>query len=191
MLLMTLHIPLHQPNMCAFISFRSRFMKLIYYVQDGVLSIASPLPTGYWTQPAYALRGGFRYLTIVSTSDEPVSFSNLSCAISFSPSSANLRDYSGYFYAEDPVSDDKNFLTKGELYSMILNGTELDAFFVSSLVLGSIYRANKRCTPKHGTSDTSGEIRMGKQCHTWRGRANHCGRGMLFFFPINISCIET
>ncbi|KAI0370991.1 Six-hairpin glycosidase [Pilatotrama ljubarskyi] len=79
---------------------------------DGVLSVNAPLPTGFWTQPSARLRGGYRYLTIVSTSDEPVSISNVSCAISFAPHFPNLRDYSGYFFASDPVFHDENFLTK-------------------------------------------------------------------------------
>ncbi|TBU38763.1 Six-hairpin glycosidase [Dichomitus squalens] len=79
---------------------------------DGVLQVPSPLPTGFWTQPAERLRGGYRFLTIVSTSNDSVTISNVSCAISFAPHISNLRDYSGYFYASDPVSHDRNFLTK-------------------------------------------------------------------------------
>ncbi|OSD03796.1 glycoside hydrolase family 78 protein [Trametes coccinea BRFM310] len=79
---------------------------------DGVLHVSAPLPSGFWTQPSAMLRGGYRYLTIVSTSDEPVAISNVSCAISFAPHFPNLRDYSGYFYAMDPNFHDKNFLTK-------------------------------------------------------------------------------
>ena len=70
---------------------------------DGVLEVTSPLPSGFWTQPAERLRGGYRFLTIVSTSDDPVTISNVSCAISFAPHISNLRDYSGYFFASDPV----------------------------------------------------------------------------------------
>ncbi|PIL26169.1 hypothetical protein GSI_11924 [Ganoderma sinense ZZ0214-1] len=79
---------------------------------DGVLEVPSPLPSGFWTQPAERLRGGYRFLTVVSTSDDPVTISNVSCAISFAPHISNLRDYSGYFSASDPVYHDKNFLTK-------------------------------------------------------------------------------
>ncbi|KAI0681905.1 Six-hairpin glycosidase-like protein [Cerioporus squamosus] len=79
---------------------------------DGVEHVPAPLQTGFWTQPAARLRGGFRYLTIVSTSDDPVTVSNVSCAISFAPHISDLRDYSGYFYASDPAFHDKNFLTK-------------------------------------------------------------------------------
>ena len=79
---------------------------------DGVLEVTAPLPSGFWTQPAERLRGGYRFLTIVSTSDDPVTISNVSCAISFAPHISNLRDYSGYFFASDPVYRDKNFLNK-------------------------------------------------------------------------------
>ncbi|KII85113.1 glycoside hydrolase family 78 protein [Plicaturopsis crispa FD-325 SS-3] len=79
---------------------------------DGVLNVPAPLSPGKWTQPAYALRGGFRYLTIVSTSDVSVTISNITCAISFMPHVDDLRAYTGYFYAADPNFPDKNFLTK-------------------------------------------------------------------------------
>ncbi|KAF8060223.1 Six-hairpin glycosidase, partial [Lyophyllum atratum] len=79
---------------------------------DGVLRVTAPLKAGFWTQPSSALRGGFRYLTIVSDSDAPVTISNVSCAISFMPHVADLRAYSGYFQATDPVFHDADFLTK-------------------------------------------------------------------------------
>ena len=82
-----------------------------FHASDGVENVA-PLETGLWTQPAERLRGGFRYLTIVSTSNSPISISNISCAISFAPHIEDLRDYSGYFFASDPSFHDKNFLTK-------------------------------------------------------------------------------
>ncbi|KAK7030185.1 Six-hairpin glycosidase [Favolaschia claudopus] len=81
---------------------------------DGVLSVpipASPSP-GLWTQPASSLRGGFRFLTIVSTGTQPVTISNVSCAISFMPHVADLRAYTGYFYAKDEGFHDVDFLTK-------------------------------------------------------------------------------
>jgi hypothetical protein len=79
---------------------------------DGVLRVPSPIPSGHWTQPAYTLRGGFRYLTVVSNSSESITISNISCEISFMPHMNDLREYQGYFYAVDPVHDDKDFLTK-------------------------------------------------------------------------------
>jgi hypothetical protein len=79
---------------------------------DGVLKVPAPLVSGHWTQPAYALRGGYRYLTLVSNSLSPITISNVSCAISFMPHVEDLRDYQGYFYASDPVSNDQDFLTK-------------------------------------------------------------------------------
>lgn len=79
---------------------------------DGVLPIPAPISTGLWTMPTERLRGGFRFLTVVSNDDSPVSISNVSCTITFSPQASNLRDYSGYFYAKDPVFHDEDFLTK-------------------------------------------------------------------------------
>lgn len=79
---------------------------------DGVLQVPSPLTTGYWIQPPERMRGGFRYLTVSSTSNGPVTISNISCTISFMPHVENLRSYDGYFYASDPGYDDPDFLTK-------------------------------------------------------------------------------
>ncbi|KAJ7118101.1 glycoside hydrolase family 78 protein [Mycena epipterygia] len=79
---------------------------------DGVLNIPAPLTAGYWTQPAFSLRGGYRFLTIVSTSAAGVTISNVSCSISFMPHVDDLRAYTGYFSAQDPGFHDPNFLTK-------------------------------------------------------------------------------
>lgn len=79
---------------------------------DGVLDVSAPLLQGYWIQPSARLRGGFRFLTIVSVADSPVTISNVSCAISFMPHVENLRTYSGYFYSSDPTFHDTDFLTK-------------------------------------------------------------------------------
>ncbi|KAK0472524.1 Six-hairpin glycosidase [Armillaria novae-zelandiae] len=79
---------------------------------DGVFTIPAPLAKGYWTQPSYSLRGGFRYLTIVSHSKTDLKISNVSCAISFMPHVEDLRAYTGYFSASDPGFHDPDFLTK-------------------------------------------------------------------------------
>ncbi|KAI0028945.1 glycoside hydrolase family 78 protein [Vararia minispora EC-137] len=79
---------------------------------DGVMHVLAPLPSGLWTQDAMMLRGGFRFLTIASNSSDDVTFSNVSCAISFMPHVERLDDYAGYFYTKDPVSSDEDFLTK-------------------------------------------------------------------------------
>ena len=78
---------------------------------DGVLPLSAPLKEGLWTAPDYRLRGGFRYLTVVSTSNDSVTISNVSCEISFMPHWEDLRNYTGYFYASDPGSNDEDFLT--------------------------------------------------------------------------------
>lgn len=82
---------------------------------DGVLRVDAPLAAGRWTQPAYSLRGGFRYLTLVSNGGE-VTLADVSCAISFMPHVADLRAYEGYFYALDEGAEDVDLLTKGEVW---------------------------------------------------------------------------
>ncbi|KAL5485523.1 hypothetical protein ACEPAI_8165 [Sanghuangporus weigelae] len=79
---------------------------------DGVLPIPAPLSSGLWTSPRERLRGGFRFLTVISNDASTVSISNVSCSITFSPHIEDLRDYSGYFYAKDPAFRDEDFLTK-------------------------------------------------------------------------------
>lgn len=79
---------------------------------DGAEHILAPLTLGPFTQPADRLRGGFRFLTIASTSDDPLTISNITLAITFAPDAPDLRAYTGYFYADDPVFHDRNFLTK-------------------------------------------------------------------------------
>ncbi|KAK7455854.1 hypothetical protein VKT23_010891 [Stygiomarasmius scandens] len=80
---------------------------------DGVLRVQVPSSEGLWTQDADSLRAGFRFLTIVSNTDESVTISNVSCEISFMPHVDDMRAYTGYFYAKDPgFEDDEDFLTK-------------------------------------------------------------------------------
>ncbi|KAK7046114.1 hypothetical protein VNI00_007117 [Paramarasmius palmivorus] len=82
---------------------------------DGVLTVAAPFSDGVWTQPGAWLRGGFRYLTIVSNSGT-VGISNVSCEISFAPHVDDMRAYAGYFWMKDHKTgwgwDDEDFLTK-------------------------------------------------------------------------------
>ncbi|VDB84465.1 unnamed protein product [Peniophora sp. CBMAI 1063] len=96
---------------------------------DGVQPVSAPLPNGTWTQDARWLRGGFRFLTLVSTSDSAVTISNVTCAISFMPHVDDLRDYAGYFYSSDPISHDADFLTKlwyAGAYTVQTNTVPLD-----------------------------------------------------------------
>ncbi|CAK5271688.1 unnamed protein product [Mycena citricolor] len=82
---------------------------------DGILPVTAAASTSssFWTQPPTALRGGFRYLTIVSNSPA-LQIANVSTAISFMPhwGANDLRNYTGYFYAKDPGFHDEDFLTK-------------------------------------------------------------------------------
>ena len=56
-------------------------MSAINNTYDGVENILTPLETGLWTQPESRLRGGFRYLTIVSTSDSELARITLSLQV--------------------------------------------------------------------------------------------------------------
>ncbi|CAK5277242.1 unnamed protein product [Mycena citricolor] len=56
--------------------------------------------------------GGFRFLTIVSASADPLTISNISLAITFMPHWDALRAYPGYFYTPDPGFHDIDFLAK-------------------------------------------------------------------------------
>jgi hypothetical protein len=124
---------------------------------DGILRVPAPLKAGFWTQPSSALRGGFRYLMIVSDSDAPVTISNVSCAISFMPHVDDLRAYSGYFHATDPVFHDADFLTKS-ISSPLLSVSYLT--LVPSMVCGRLYRPDK-----HGSSEyrAEGALRPGRK----------------------------
>ncbi|KAK0226112.1 glycoside hydrolase family 78 protein [Armillaria fumosa] len=79
---------------------------------DGAQIIPLPTPSGKVTQTLAQQRGGFRYLTITTTTDDAVSISNVLVNITFMPHWNDLRAYSGYFFAEDPIFGDRDFLTK-------------------------------------------------------------------------------
>ncbi|KAJ7643589.1 glycoside hydrolase family 78 protein [Roridomyces roridus] len=79
---------------------------------DGVNSFRAPLTEGLITQPTGQLRGGFRFLTIVLNSNDPLTISNITLAVTFMPHWDDLRAYPGYFFAPDPGFHDVNFLTK-------------------------------------------------------------------------------
>jgi hypothetical protein len=79
---------------------------------DGVQSFRAPLATGLLTQTIGQQRGGFRFLTIVSNSADPLTISNITLAITFMPHWDDLRAYPGYFFAPDPGFHDIDFLTK-------------------------------------------------------------------------------
>ena len=58
-----------------------------------------------YTMPDDKLRGGFRYLTLFTTTDSSisVSISDITLEISFAPTWADLRAYGGYFYSSDDL----------------------------------------------------------------------------------------
>ncbi|CAK5265870.1 unnamed protein product [Mycena citricolor] len=79
---------------------------------DGIQTFHAPLAEGLLTQTVGQQRGGFRFLTIVTASADPLTISNISLAITFMPHWDDLRAYPGYFYAPDPGFHDIDFLTK-------------------------------------------------------------------------------
>ncbi|KAF9462412.1 glycoside hydrolase family 78 protein [Collybia nuda] len=79
---------------------------------DGVQSLPLPLRIGTFTQSIGQQRGGFKYLTIVSNSDAPVTISGISLHTTWMPHWDDLRAYTGYFFAHDPGFHDTDFLTK-------------------------------------------------------------------------------
>jgi hypothetical protein len=110
---------------------------------DGVQSFRAPLSKGLLTQTIGQQRGGFRFLTIVSNSADPLTISNISLAITFMPHWEDLRAYPGYFFAPDPGFHDVNFLTKlwyaGGLNSFWTEGEHI----IDSLSLRRIYCSNQ------------------------------------------------
>ncbi|CAK5263261.1 unnamed protein product, partial [Mycena citricolor] len=79
---------------------------------DRIQTFHVPRATGLLTQTVGQQRGGFRFLTIVSASADPLTISNISLAITFMPHWDDLRAYPGYFFAPDPGFHDIDFLTK-------------------------------------------------------------------------------
>ncbi|KAG6907561.1 hypothetical protein DXG01_008443 [Tephrocybe rancida] len=79
---------------------------------DGVQMLPLPLRLGTFTQTIGQQRGGFKYLTIVSNGNSPVTISNVSVHTTWMPHWDDLRAYNGYFFAHDPVFHDPDFLTK-------------------------------------------------------------------------------
>ncbi|CAK5267424.1 unnamed protein product [Mycena citricolor] len=79
---------------------------------DRIQTFHVPRATGLLTQTVGQQRGGFRFLTIVSASADPLTISNISLAITFMPHWDDLRAYPGYFFAPDPGFHDIDCLTK-------------------------------------------------------------------------------
>ncbi|KZP23277.1 glycoside hydrolase family 78 protein, partial [Athelia psychrophila] len=101
------------------------------FTADGVLSVPAPLVAGTYTQPAALLRGGFRYLTIVSNSDDNLTISNVALNITFAPHwTTPLTDYTGYFSAQDTSGfHDVDFLNKlwyGGAYTVQTNTIDVN-----------------------------------------------------------------
>lgn len=76
------------------------------YVPDGAIyaNITHTREANY-TMPDAKLRGGFRYLTLFTKSDQhmEVDITDLTLEIAYQPSWSNLRAYQGYFYSSDDL----------------------------------------------------------------------------------------
>lgn len=79
---------------------------------DGVQSLPTPLSEGKFMQTVGQQRGGFRFMTIVSNSDDLVGVAGVGVQNTFMPHWDDLRAYTGYFFTKDPEFHDPDFLTK-------------------------------------------------------------------------------
>lgn len=142
---------------------------------DGVLRLPNPLSSGLWTQPASTLRGGFRYLTIVSTGSGLTSISNVTCMISFMPHVNDMRAYSGYFYAKDLGFHDEDLLTKVcNVPHCSSNRSHRSRAFCVDLVRRCLYGTDKHCTFEYGEGGPVRQLaRMGEQCYAGRCGSYH------------------
>ena len=70
---------------------------------DGAIYAAFTPGNGTYVMPDDKLRGGFRYLTLFLTTQDPVTVEvkDISLEIAFQPTWANLRAYQGYFDSND------------------------------------------------------------------------------------------
>ncbi|KAH6713372.1 putative alpha-L-rhamnosidase B [Leptodontidium sp. MPI-SDFR-AT-0119] len=73
---------------------------------DGALF--APVTTtlnGTYTMPDARMRGGFRYLSIFTTTDHSINveITNVTLELSFQPTWSNLRAYGGYFHSSDDL----------------------------------------------------------------------------------------
>jgi hypothetical protein len=73
---------------------------------DGAIygDITSTTESSY-TLPDAMLRGGFRYMTLISETSTNISINvlNVTCEIAYRPAWSNLRAYQGYFYSSDDL----------------------------------------------------------------------------------------
>ncbi|KAF5389069.1 hypothetical protein D9757_004994 [Collybiopsis confluens] len=147
--------------------------------RDGVLSVPTPL-TGIetFTQTIGDQRGGFRFLTIVSRDDAPVTISNINLNATFMPQFEDLNAYTGYFYAQDTTGfHDPDFLTKlwyGGAYTVQTNTIDVHEARQQPCPAGGGWANNATGGPIEGTILVDGAKRdrnvwpgdMGISTHT-------------------------
>jgi hypothetical protein len=72
-----------------------------------------------YTTPKDAFRGGFRFLTINALTT--VTITNIACNIGFAPNTAELRNYSGYFYTSNSAYGILNHIWYAGAYTVQTN----------------------------------------------------------------------
>lgn len=78
------------------------------YVPRADGALFAPVTTtlnGTYTMPDARMRGGFRYLSIFTTTDHSINveITNVTLELSFQPTWSNLRAYGGYFHSSDDL----------------------------------------------------------------------------------------
>jgi hypothetical protein len=74
-------------------------------IDGAIYTTIAATSSGTYTMPDAKLRGGFRYLTLFTTTSSTISISisNIALEISYAPTWSNLRAYGGYFYSSDDL----------------------------------------------------------------------------------------
>lgn len=74
-------------------------------IDGAIYATIASTSSGTYTMPDAKLRGGFRYLTLFTTTSSTISVSilNITLEISYAPTWSNLRAYGGYFYSSDDL----------------------------------------------------------------------------------------
>ncbi|KAF9073409.1 glycoside hydrolase family 78 protein [Rhodocollybia butyracea] len=122
---------------------------------DGVLSLPPLTSNETFTQTVGDQRGGFRFLTIVSNGEEPVTISNVALNVTFMPQLEDLSAYTGYFFATDTTGfHDPEFLTKlwyGGAYTVQMNTIDSHQARQQPCPVGGGWANNATGGPVEGT----------------------------------------
>ncbi|KAF9077676.1 Six-hairpin glycosidase [Rhodocollybia butyracea] len=145
---------------------------------DGVLHLPTLTSNETYIQTIGDQRGGFRFLTIVSNGEEPVTISNITLNATFMPQFDDLSAYTGYFYTIDTSGfHDPDFLTKlwyGGAYTVQMNTIDSHEARQQPCPIGGGWANNASGGPVEGTILVDGAKRdrnvwpgdMGISTHT-------------------------